>query len=152
MRKTVILGLACLLAASNAMAQAYKCVINGKTVYADAPCAQNAKNVGAPEDHLSDERQLQRLQQSIKERRQRNAIESNQESIYLADQRALAAQANAEAVQGRAKASRCTSMQRELSQNKRSVAFYQDLGMQRSLTRAEQEEKRNYETYDRECR
>lgn len=74
-----------------AVAQAqYKCVVGGKTVYADAPCAPNAKHVGALEDRLTDDQQIQRLEQSIKERRERNRIDGRQNAEFDAQQRAIA--------------------------------------------------------------
>lgn len=155
MMKTLFIA-ACLLAATNATAQAYKCVINGKAVYADAPCAANARNVGALEDQLSQERQVQRLQQSIKERRQRNSIESSQEADFQARQRVMVSQANAEAAQAasanRAKASRCTDQQRDLRYNQQAQARYRDFGWQNSLSQREQDAKALREGIDRDCR
>lgn len=65
--KTLWLLLAA-LAASPALAQ-YKCTINGKVVYADAPCARDAKPVGALQDSVSKDQEIQRLRQSLSEKK-----------------------------------------------------------------------------------
>jgi len=152
--KQIIILLAALISLP-AWAQ-YKCVVNGKTIYADAPCAPNAKHVGELQDQLSEEQQVQRLQQSIKERKERNRIEGQQNAQFEAQQRSQFAQANSEASQtlanDAAKARRCGSLQRDMDYNKQGVARYQDFGWQRSLTEQESQLKRNREAYDRECR
>lgn len=156
MRTITAIALLAIAISSPAMAQAYKCVINGKTVYADAPCAPNAKQVGALEDRLTEDQQIQRLQQSIKERRARNRIEGQQNAEFEAQQNAIARQAAREEAQAQANEAarqrRCASLQREMTHNKRGMAIYQDVGMQRSLTVEEQELKRNREEFDRNCR
>lgn len=134
----------------------YKCVVNGKTVYADAPCAANAKHVGELQDRLTEEQQVQRLQQSIKERKERNRIEGQQDAAFESQQRSMQRQASAEQSQARADESikhrRCAGLQRDMDYNKQGVARYQDFGWQRSLTEQENQLKRNREAYDRECR
>lgn len=141
--------------AAPAFAQ-YKCQVNGKTVYADAPCAANAKHVGELQDQLSDEQQSQRLQQSIKERKERNRIEGRQEAALDSQQRSIQRQVSAEQSQARvdeaARKRRCASLQQDMDYNKQGVARYQDFGWQRQLTEQENQLKRNREAFDRECR
>lgn len=141
---------------ATATAQAYKCTIKGQVVYADAPCAVNAKNVGALEDRVSSEQQLERLQQSTKERRQRNAIEAREEADYQAQRQVLAARAAQEAAQAataeRAKANRCSDAQREMRYNQQAQARYRDFGWQNSLSQRENEAKGLRETIDKDCR
>lgn len=138
-----------------AMAQ-YKCVVNGKTVYADAPCAANAKHVGELQDQVSKQAEIDRLRQSLSERQQRNRIEARDEAVYNAQQRALLQQVANEAAQARAddsaKRRRCANLQSDIDYNRQGVARYQDFGWQRQLTEQEQQLKRNREAYDRECR
>lgn len=153
MKKAIILFAA--LISLPAWAQ-YKCVVNGKTVYADAPCAPNAKHVGELQDQLSEEQQVQRLQQSIKERKERNRIEGQQDAAFESQQRAASRHVSAEQAQARVDESnrqrRCAGLQRDMDYNKQGVARYQDFGWQRSLTEQENQLKRNREAYDRECR
>lgn len=141
---------------ANAVQAQYKCVVNGKAVYADAPCAANAKHVGELQDQLSNEQQVQRLRQSIKERKERNLIEGQQDAAFDSQQRAIQRQVSSEQVQARAdesaKRSRCSSLQRDMDYNRQGVARYQDFGWQRQLTEQENQMKRNREAYDRECR
>lgn len=143
------------LAAPLVQAQ-YKCVVGGKTVYADAPCAPNAKHVGALEDRLTADQQIQRLEQSIKERRERNRIDGRQNAEFDAQQRAIASQAAREnaqaAADSRAKAARCTDTQREMRYNQQAQARYKDWGWQNSLSQREAEAKAMRETIDRDCR
>lgn len=154
--KTLIVALAIALLTQQANAQAYKCIVNGKTVYADHPCAADARSVGALQDQLTEDQQIQRLRQSIKERKERNNIESHQNAEFEAKQRALYQQAASEAAQAEAARSaqqrRCTSLQDDMKWNQRGVARYQDFGWQKSLTQQEQELKRNRDEYERNCR
>lgn len=154
MRGFVVLILS--LAAATAQAQTYKCVVGGKTVYADVPCAPDARNVGAMQDSLSEDQRIQRLQQSIKERRQRNSIEGQQNAEYEHRDRMLAQQAANEAAQARARESsrqrKCSNLDYDIKSNQRGVARYQDFGWQRSLSQQEAELKSNREAYDRDCR
>lgn len=134
----------------------YKCQVNGKTEYSDLPCSSTARYVGELQDNLPREQQIQRLQQSIKERQQRNHIEARNDRDFRASQNAIERQAQIEASQAAsaesARQRRCANLQHELKWNQRGVARYQDFGWQRSLTQQEQEMKRNQEAYDRECR
>ncbi len=133
----------------------YKCTINGKTVYADAPCARDAKPVGELQDSVSKDQEIQRLKQSLKEQRQRNAIESRQESDSQL-QRATDAQIASEAAQARAAESarrqRCANLEYDMQRNQRTIALGQDVGLQRTITQHENELKRRRDAYDRECR
>lgn len=111
----------------------YKCVINGKTVYADAPCAADAKHVGALEDRVSRESQLDRERINNKESRHLGSIETDnlqERRIQERDARNAMARDRAEAS---IKASRCASAQRDLQSAQRASAVYRDLGMQHSL-------------------
>ena len=143
------------LVAFSAQAQ-YKCTINGKTVYADAPCAHNAKPVGELQDSLSQQQQIDRLKLSIKERRERNAIDGQKDANYQALERATASQNAAETAQARANESarkqRCATLESSMRYNQRSVALAQDVGWQRTLTQHENELKQRRDAYDRECR
>ena len=97
-----LLTLALALALFPMAAQAqYKCTINGKTVYADAPCARDARPVGELQDSVSKDQEIQRLKQSLKEQRQRNAIDGRQAADQAALQRATDAQIANEAAQAR---------------------------------------------------
>jgi len=152
--KTLWLLLAA-LAASPALAQ-YKCVINGKAVYADAPCARDAKPVGALQDNVSQEQEIQRLRQSLSEKKQRDALEGRQGSEMQARERSVERftaneQAQAQAAAA-AKQRRCANLEYDIKDNQRGVARYQDFGWQRSLTQRENELKANREAYDRDCR
>lgn len=138
------------LVATTAQAQ-YKCVTNGVTAYSDVPCSAKAKYVGALEDSTSEAQQEQRLRQSIKERRERNSIESAQEAEFQARQRAMENQVAHENVQASAKAGRCASRQRELVSNQRDQARYRDWGWQNSLTQREAEAKAIREGISRDC-
>jgi hypothetical protein len=149
--KLILVALAMSAAALPCMAQ-YKCVVGGKTVYADQPCAADARHVGELQDQLTNEQRIQRLEQSIKERRERNVIEGREAAVEEEKQRAAQRYIAAEEEQARAKRQRCDALAREVRSNQRSVAFYQDLAMQRSLTQRERELKANVETYERECR
>lgn len=143
------------LAAFPALAQ-YKCTINGKTVYADAPCARDAKPVGALQDSVSKDQEIQRLRQSLSEKRQRDALEGRQDAAieardrntdrFVANEQAMARDAAA------ARQRRCARLESDIKENQRGVARYQDFGWQRSLTQRENELKANREAYDRECR
>lgn len=136
----LVIGAAMVLAAPLAVAQ-YKCQVNGKTIYADAPCAPNAKHVGALEDRLTEEQKMERRQVTSRERNQLGEIKTDTE----VDRRQHSRMAEQVAAQDRMvagiKASRCASAQRDLQSAKRSVAIFQDVGMQRSLNqrRAEQD-------------
>lgn len=134
----------------------YKCTVNGKAVYSDEPCARDAQHVGKPHDRLTTDQQVQRLQQSIKERQQRNRIERREamEEAALAEikqERKEEAKQKAE-IAARDRKRRCEQLERDLKWNERSVARYQDYGWQRSLTQQEIEAKRNREAYEKECR
>lgn len=143
------------LVAFSAQAQ-YKCTINGKTVYADAPCAHNARPVGALEDSVSQQQQIERLRQSLKEEKQRGAIERQQGAEVQARERSVERfTANEQAATERAAAAkqrRCADLEYNMRQNQRGVALAQDVGWQRTLTQRENELKQNREAYDRECR
>lgn len=146
-----IVIVAALLFATAAQAQ-YKCTVNGKAVYSDAPCAADARYVGRMEDSVSSERRIQRLEQSIKERRERNEIEHDEHAAMRAGQRAMAEEARAEAAARAAQQRRCNELARNVQRNRGDVAFYSDLGMQRSLTHHETAARRQQESWERECR
>lgn len=148
--KTLIAVL--LIALSWPASAQYKCTINGKSVYSDEPCAHNAQYVARPHDRVTTDQQVQRLQQSIKERRQRNQIE-RREAVEFAERDAKYQQnIEAERAATRARQARCADLQRALTRDNRAVALYQDVGFQRSLTQREAERKANQDRYDRECR
>ncbi len=141
--------------ATAALAQ-YKCVVGGKTIYADAPCARDAKPVGELQDSVSKDQQIQRLKQSLKEEQQRGAIERQQGAEVQARERATERFVANEQAQARAadaaRRQRCANLEYDIKENQRGVARYQDFGWQRSLTQRENELKANREAYERECR
>lgn len=149
--------LLCLMFVFSAPAHAqYKCTLNGKTVYADMPCAANAKPVGALEDHVSKDAEIERLRQSLSERRQRDRLEGREDAQFQAQQRVTQQVISAEASQARyeqaAKQRRCAEIQDNINRNRQGVARYQDFGWQRQLTEQENQLRRNQESFDRECR
>jgi hypothetical protein len=152
MRRTALLGLAAAVLWSGAALAQYKCVVGGKTVYADEPCATNAKHVGALEDRVDSRAQADAELLRRKEAMQRNRIEGGELRQEITNQRAAQQYMAAEEQAARAKRQRCAALERDMKGNQRDAAFYQDLSMQRSLTRQEQELKRNQEMYWRECR
>lgn len=149
MRRFLLLGV---LAASLPAHAQYKCVVKGQTVYSDHPCAVDAKHVGSAQDRVTDEQLRQRLQQSIKERRERNAIERREavEDIQREreqEDRRLQAEADK-----RDRDRRCEQLRRDLRSNEQARARYQDFGWQNSLRQREAEAKTLRETIGRECR
>lgn len=154
-KTTAPLALALAFCPLAAQAQ-YKCTINGKTVYADAPCARDARPVGELQDNVSKDQEIQRLKQSLKEQRQRNAIDGRQEADQAALQRSTDAQIANEAAQARAAESarkqRCAGLERDMQHNQRTIALGQDVGWQRTITQNENELKQRRDAHDRECR
>lgn len=153
MRKLVAIFTLCFSTAAHAQ---YKCTVGGKSIYSDQPCARDAQHVGQPHDRVTKDQQIQRLEQSIKERKERNRIE-RREAIEdaareEADQAHRQQAARNAQIAAADKKRRCEQLQRDLKWNERSVARYQDFGWQRSLTQQEIEAKRNREAMDRECR
>lgn len=146
----VLFALIFSLLATAAQAQ-YKCVTNGVTAYSDVPCSAKAKYVGALEDQTTESQQEQRLRQSIKERRERNRIETAQEAEFQAGQRAIENQAARENMQASAKSNRCAGYQRELRNNQRDQARYRDWGWQNSLSQREAEAKGIRDNAFRDC-
>lgn len=147
--KTLILILVASIA-TPAFAQ-YKCVVNGKTVYSDAPCAANSKYVGALEDNVS---QSARQDAELLRRKQafeRSQIDRDQEMAMRQGQQTLARQAAADDAQARAKAARCAEHRQEMASNKRAQARYQDWGWQQSLNNRQQEAKAINDNMFRDC-
>ena len=153
MRKEVVMAFGLLLAIP-ALAQ-YKCVINGKTVYADAPCAPDARHVGRLEDRVSAEQHRDRQILTARQKAERDRIETREERQLRADQEALAdqrqRQAKRAADEKRERAYRCDSARRELRRAERAGAAYQDLQMRRSAQLRENEIRELRGTVDREC-
>lgn len=145
-----ILFLLAIAASSSALAQ-YKCMVNGKATYSDAPCAANARYVGALEDNVSAgaraDAELLRRKQAM----QRNQIDRQQAAEFNQTQRALVHQAAAEDTVNRIRSDRCANQRQNLARNQRSQDLYRDLGMQHSLTRREQEAKAINDNIFREC-
>lgn len=156
MKSLAKLFLVCAAGASLPAHAQYKCVVKGQTVYSDHPCAVDAKHVGSAQDRVTDEQLRQRLQQSIKERRARNAIEEREAAEdaererVQEDRRAQAAE-RAEA-EKKDRNRRCEQAQRDLRSNDQARARYQDFGWQNSLRQREVEAKALRETIDRDCR
>jgi hypothetical protein len=156
MRRTALLGLAAAVLWSGAALAQYKCVVGGKTVYADEPCATNAKHVGALEDRVDSRAQADAELLRRKEAMQRGRIDRQENAEFQGQQRAaqryVANEQQAAADAERARRQRCAQLERDMKLNQRGVARYQDFGWQRSLTNEEQELKRNQEAHSRECR
>lgn len=145
-----------ILATASFAAQAqYKCVINGQTTYADQPCAVNAQHVGKMQDYVPPEQRNQRLRQSIKERRQRKAIDARNEAEYAEKdakwQANMQAERESKLAADRDRRLRCADLQRRITYDKRAIALYQDASLQRSLSQREAELRQNQERYDRDC-
>ena len=134
----------------------YKCVVNGRAIYADTPCGSDARPVGALEDRVSKDAEIERLRQSLSERQQRERIEAREDADYRERQRALQQNLAAEAAQLHSEQAssqrRCAGLQREMDHNRQALARYQDFGWQRQLTEQERQLRRNQESYDHDCR
>jgi len=141
--------IACILFAVSlpALAQ-YKCTTEGKTVYSDQPCGRDAKHVGAPQDQVTSAQRLQRMEQNLKERRERNSIEYREAVEDAARTRAAKEQRARDAEQAR----RCNTLQSDITENERTVARYQDYGWHKQRAQYEAELQRSRDAYDRECR
>lgn len=133
-----------------ALAQ-YKCTVNGKTTYSDAPCAANARYVGALEDNVSARARADAELLRRKEAIERGQIDRQQNNDLRQTQRALTQQAAAEDAAARAKSARCADHQRDLASNKRAQARYQDWGWQNSLNNRQQEAKAINDNMFRDC-
>ena len=133
-----------------AMAQ-YKCTINGKTTYSDAPCASNARYVGALEDSVSQSARQDAEQLRRKQAVERAQIDRDQDLAMRQGQQTLARQAAAEDAQARAKATRCAQHRQDMANNKRAQARYQDWGWQQSLNNRQQEAKSINDNMFRDC-
>lgn len=134
-----------------ALAQ-YKCTEGGKTVYSDQPCGRDARHVGAPQDRVTADQQLQRMEQNLKERRERNSIEYREAVDDAAKARAGQARRNQEAADAAAQKRRCDSLQRDITNNERAIARYQDFAWRNQRAQHEAELQRNRDAYDRECK
>lgn len=139
MKKLVIVGVMVGLFSGGAQAQ-YKCTINGKTVYADVPCAVNAKPVGALEDRVSRQQQLDRQAVIRSERGQLGSIEADVAAEKRDRGRVADALASRDRAEASIKAARCASAQRDLQSSQRAVAVYKDVGWQNSLNQRRTEQ------------
>ena len=146
-----LLTVVLLFAASSAAAQ-YRCTINGQRVYSDQPCSVNAEHVGKLQDRLTDEQRRQRAQQSAKEMREGRIVDARRNAEYAERDAKWQQKMAAEAAADRDRKERCADLQRQLTNDRRAVALYQDAGFQKSLTEREAERRANQERYDRECR
>ncbi len=148
--KRLAIGLVLAVLATGSMAQ-YRCEVNGKTTYSDAPCAANARYVGALQDNVSQRAHDDAVQLRRNQARERARLDRDQDMAMRQGQQALQRQTMAEDAQTRAKASRCAEHRRSLARNQRDQAFYQDLGMQQSLTNRQQEARAINDSIFREC-
>ena len=134
----------------------YKCIVSGHPVYADMPCGNDAKPVGALEDRVSKDAEIDRLRQSLSERQQRERIEAREDAEYRERQRIMQQNFAAEAAQARSEQAsrqrRCADLKNDIDYNRQAVARYQDFGWQRQLTEQERQLRRNQESYDHDCR
>lgn len=134
----------------------YKCTSKGQAVYSDAPCAPDAKHVGALEDRVTDQQRVDRMRQTNRARSERNAIEAREaseeaERAAIQQERADRAAARAEA-ERRDRGRRCDQARRDLRYAEQAKARYQDFGMQNSLRQREQEIKGLREAIEKDCR
>lgn len=120
--------------------QTYKCTVGGKTIYADAPCAANAKSVGALEDRVSRQQQLERQAVIRSERGQLGGIEADSAAEKRDRARVADALASRDRAEANIKASRCAAAQRDLQSSQRAVAVYKDVGWQNSLNQRKAEQ------------
>lgn len=140
-----------LVAATSAQADTYKCMVNGRPVYSDVPCAANARRADALEDNVPTSREIDRLRQSLKEERQLRRMDSDKRADDAQYNR-RAAIADAQDRQAEAaKAARCSSARQALARAEHNIALYQDLTMQASLNRATAEKKAAEDRVFREC-
>jgi len=124
--------------ATGALAQ-YKCAIAGKTVYADAPCARDAKPVGELQDSVSAQQRRERAQVAAREHAQLGLVQEQQyRDQRIQSIRAENANAQMRAEQA-ARSSRCASAQGDKTYNDRRVARYQDWGWGNSQQQARAE-------------
>lgn len=147
--KAIIFIMACTLSVP-ALAQ-YKCVVNGKAVYSDVPCAANARYVGALEDSVSHQARQDAHELRRKQAIERSQIDREQDYAMRQGQQSLARQAAADDAQARAKATRCAEHRRDAANNKRAQARYQDWGWQNSLNNRQQEAKSINDNIFRDC-
>lgn len=158
MRIVIPMLIASFLATSPALAQ-YKCEINGKTVYADEPCAADAKRVGAPEDQVSVEQQEQRQELNLKERQQRDQIEAKENAEFEARQRAATKEVKKQAAEAErlrqeqegVRLQRCADLERYITWNERNIVRYKEFGWVLQWDQQEQELRRNQKEYDEKC-
>lgn len=147
--KTLLIA-AVVVFSAPALAQ-YKCMVNGKATYSDAPCASNARYVGALQDNVShsarQDAELLRRRQAI----ERSQIDREQDASLRQTHRALSQQAEAEDDQARAKVARCAQHRQDMASNKRAQARYQDWGWQQSLNNRQQEAKSINDNMFRDC-
>lgn len=146
-----IIAIALVFVSTAAQAQ-YRCTINGQRVYSDQPCAVNAEHVGKMQDRLTDDQRRQRAQQSAKEMREGRIVDAKRNAEYAERDAKWQQKMAAEAAADRDRKERCADLQRQLTNDRRAVALYQDAGFQKSLTEREAERRANQERYDRECR
>lgn len=156
MSRSVIVAAALIALSANAGADVYKCTVGGKSVFSDVPCARDAKRADGGQDTVTVQQQIDRLELSIKERRERNRIESRQDAEYRARQQALANQIAMDETRAKyeesTKRQRCDRLEIEIRSNQAAIARYLEYGWQKMLTQQEQDLRKNRESFDRDCR
>lgn len=135
--KAVVLLLVAALA-TPALAQ-YKCVINGKTVYADAPCARDAQPVGAMQDSVAQRNEIEALRRSLSDQQKLQRLEQGKSAEQARFDSQAASIAEADRRAAAARATRCASAQGDKTYNDRRVARYQDWGWGNSQQQARAE-------------
>ena len=134
------LFLVALLLSVEVSAQAYKCVVNGKSVYSDVPCAIDARNVGAMQDRVTVDQQIDRARANSKEKHQLNNIEQEKAIDAARHQRLVELVSEQDRAISREKTIRCNRAQTDKRIADRRAARYQDWGWQQSLNQAKKEQ------------
>ena len=150
MKKLLAVFLVSLSATASAQ---YKCTVNGKTTYSDAPCAgSQGAYVGKMQDSVSERARMDAELLRRKDAMQRNAIERREAAQFRRDQELLG-QMHADDQASKSAAARqqqrnCANLKRDMTWNKEDIARYQDFGWQRQLTQREIQLKQNREAYE----
>ena len=146
------LAIALLLLPIVAGAQTYKCLLDGKTVFADSPCAPDARPVGGAQDQVDPQARQDAEALRRKEAAQREVIESREAGEEARQRQAAKQYLAEEAVVDQEARRRCAQARQDQARAQRDKAYYQDLGWQQSLIRAKAEEDAAASRVFRDCR
>ena len=142
----MFLGGVALLFSVAANAQ-YKCVVNGKSVYADQPCAINAQSVAAPQDRVTTSQRMQAEEVRRREAAMKRSIEIDA-AVDQRSQRVAAARHNARLAETQR---RCESRRVALIDNARAQARYTDWDWKNSKAQRVAEAEVMQAAYKRDC-